>query len=322
MRDQLAVQHDVQRAAAGEAEPARLPEALAEQVLDHRERDALEQALRRGGDVDVRLGEHVARARRPEAIHHRLAEAPSVIALRAGRIDELAIHPQRLAVPGDQIREVDLVGVAVRRHAHHLVLAVVGREAQEVGDGRVEDAERRRALDLVELRDLSAAQAPEQTGGHLRRAVDRDQLAVVEAREEIGARRVREVVLDLAHVRARGVDSELPQRLVQLAQLAPAPAQALAQEASDRERGLLAEIALDVGQEVVSDRAQRPGVRDRRHVLGADSGLLQAEARALDGACVARVLAPAEALLLGGGDEHAVDHDRRARVVPRRAVES
>ena len=49
----------------------------------------------------------------------------------------------------DQLLDlVDVARLAVRRHAHHLVLALVDLEAEEGGEGAVEQAERVREADL------------------------------------------------------------------------------------------------------------------------------------------------------------------------------
>ena len=96
------------------------------------------------------------------------------------------------------------VRLAVRRHAHDLVLAVVHLEAEEGGEGRVEQAERVREARLLEQLDavLSAPSpqvalpTPSVAGGPLADAVDGQDRRLLERRAEEGAGGVRQVVLD------------------------------------------------------------------------------------------------------------------------------
>ena len=71
------------------------------------------------------------------------------------------IHVQRkgtvIILPHELPNFIDVAGCAIRRHAHHLVLALVDLEAEKCGEGAVEEAEGMRKVDLLGETDLIVA---------------------------------------------------------------------------------------------------------------------------------------------------------------------
>ena len=90
---------------------------------------------------------------------------------------------------------VGVLRLAVGRQAHQLVLARVDREAAEVGEGRVEQAQRVRKAQLVRERDAVAAADAEAGRGPFADAVEREDGRLVERRGKERAGGVRLVVL-------------------------------------------------------------------------------------------------------------------------------
>jgi hypothetical protein len=159
LAQELAVGDAVERHAAGEAEVAlaghraRPPRQLRDRFLRH--------LLDRAREVHLAAGD--ARLRRPrraaeeggEAVvgHHQAVEVAEVVHVEA----EGAVLAQVDQLAADGVGEARL---AVGREPHQLVLAGVDLEAGEVGEGRVEEPERVRELDLLEdLQPLALADA-------------------------------------------------------------------------------------------------------------------------------------------------------------------
>src|SRR5436190_13997927 len=90
---------------------------------------------------------------------------------------------------------VDVTGRAEGRHAHDLVLALVDLEAEERGERAVEEAERMGKPDLLQEPQLGAPAEAEARRRPLADAVDRQHGRRIEARAEVSAGGVGEVML-------------------------------------------------------------------------------------------------------------------------------
>ena len=178
--DDLLIQLDVQRAAAGKGQPAGLLEDVAEVILDHLQREILEQLLHARRVVDVRVVGDVAVAHRAEPVDQfrREVEAPAfsifllLVATEADHVGVVGVDDQLAVLEFRQPREVVFGRVAVGCHAHHLVFAVEHLEAEVFGECAVEAAERIRIVELLDLADLAVLADAEEGGCILALAID------------------------------------------------------------------------------------------------------------------------------------------------------
>ncbi len=285
----------------------------------HLEHDGLGHLLDGLGHVAVEGVEAlVLEGRVARRAAHDLLEGRREAVRRRPVVGEvLHVLPQRaVVVDADHLHDpVHVLGLAVGRHAHELVLALVDLEAAVGGEGAVEQADGVREAHLLEHLELRAAAHAHGGGGPLARAVEGEHRRLLEGRAVEARRRVAHVV-------------------VREQQLAPGDAQLLEDQAAYPElllhpgqHGLAEDLhAAREGREGREQQALEldEGLLVEHHVvdlLDRDARLAQAEGDGLLG--VARVvLAAGEALLLGRRDDHAVlDQRRRAVVVVEREAE-
>ncbi len=110
----------------------------------------------------------------------------------------LHVQPERAVLAQvDEVLEdlVEVLRLAVGRRAHHLVLGAVDLEAEVVGEGAVEQAERVREADLAQEFDLVAASHALGRGRPFADAVESQDRGFLEGRGQEGRRRVRLVML-------------------------------------------------------------------------------------------------------------------------------
>ncbi len=286
------VGHAVQRDAAGHRERA-LARALVQPAREV-EQDLLEALLHAAREVGVRLGPVLARAQpRREALEVDGRDAEAAV---AGGGHELAQLAEEARLP-------------VRGHGHHLVLVRRAAEAEVRGQLLVEQAERvRQALGGEDLQRAVGARVAGEVRGRLAAPVDDEHRAGLVGRGQVRRGGMGDVVADVAH--ARGVEPERGQEARGAAHVQGPQALPL------------------VGGDVVAlgGRERRiVGVADRVDLAGADAAALEAPGDRLLGQLPGRerdrglaVLAAAEALLLGGGDDLAVDDEGRGRIVEHR----
>ena len=202
------------------------------------------------------------------------------------------------------------VRVAVGREAHHLALVAVLREAEPLRDRGVEDPERVREEHAVEDLDPVAAPVRQHRRCEVAEAVDREDRGLVERRDEEGARHVGEVVLDVVEPGAQAGLLD-PDGLRQLAlDVARPSTRSRAARAGSRRSARGGASASPSrprfarGSRPMATWSRSPGARPAscRHQRGRE--------RRKAGA----VLDAVEPLLLGGGDELAVDDERRRGV--------
>jgi hypothetical protein len=77
-----------------------------------------------------------------------------------------------------------LFGIAVGRHAHHLVFAVEHLEAEVLGERAVQAAERIRIVELLDLVDLAVLAVAEKGRGVLALAVDAEDRCLLREAEQ------------------------------------------------------------------------------------------------------------------------------------------
>ena len=199
-----------------------------------------------------------------------------------GISEVIEIQPE--AAVGPQVEQVvvdllDVAGLAVRREAHQLVLAAVDLEAGVVREGRVQQAEGVREVDLLEQAQAIAAAEAEGAGRPLPHAVEGEDGGAGEGRGEERAGGVRLVVLgeeDPAGLAGAGL-AQLALDLGRDPQLLAQPDRHRLQERPqsprrDRERGL--EDALELGQGLVVEH-------HRVELARADAALGEAVAHGL-----------------------------------------
>ena len=305
----LAIAHTVEGDATGEAEM--LGPRLAVQGASEAEHHLLGDVLDGSGQVHLPLGQQRLR------LAGRGAEERVELAARHGEpgavVEVLHVEPEgavRLQVQQMIEDGVDVLRAPIGRQAHHLVLAGVDLEAEVVGEGRVEEADRVREGDLPERGQLAAVAEPGRRGGPLtdpihaqhRRGGERRRIEcrrrvgfVVLAEEEMGKRR------RLASV-GQGQQLLLQEALQEHLLLEPdrhgrheGPDAAR----GERQVGLQQALELDQGLVVEGDVAE---------IAESDPALAQAVAHRVDRESRI-VLLPGEALFLGGGDDLAVAHE-------------
>ena len=257
------------------------------------EDDLLQAGLHARCEVGVlRLPRAVGRAGLCEGAQvERLDHEPAVVG-RADRPPQL-VQKRRLPVGGE---------------GHHLVLVGRAHEAEVGGDLLVEQAEgvgqRLGGEDL----ELAVDPPPGQVRRLFAPPVEHEHARRRPRRGQMGRGGVGHVVGHESH--RRGIEA----------------GQGRAQEAG-RPLGVegaqaLPSIGRDVGVRLAGDERGVVGVGDGGDLVGRDPGLAQAPAGGLLGQLPGAVrhrplamLAPAEALLLGGGHDLAVDHQGRRGVV-------
>ncbi len=204
------------------------------------------------------------------------------------------------------------VAFAVGGEPHQLVLAGVHLEAGEVGEGRVEQAQRVREGDLaqepqaVPLADADRRRRP------LADAVERQDRRLLEGRGVEGARRVRLVVLGEVDL-LRLADAAAVQGILDLGR----DPQLLAQPQRQRHHGRAQPLRRhgQVGLEDAVELEQRLVVEDDPvEPSPFHSALGQAVAHGVGWEALVVLLA-GEPFLLGGGDDAPAVHQAGGRVV-------
>ena len=106
--------------------------------------------------------------------------------------------------PADEVahRPVEALGVPVGREAHDLPLTAPGPEAEVVGHRRVDEAEGVRQADRMQPINPGSTPPAEPRRDVLPGAVEREERRLVEGRHVEAARRVRQVMLDVAELEA------------------------------------------------------------------------------------------------------------------------
>ena len=304
---QAAVDHPRQGDAAGEAE--RLLAGALVEVTRRVQRRVLDGQLQRGGDVSV-------------ALQHRLTRSPGsaerVVEAAGQRREALAVvevglvEPERalVAESHDFAELAAETRLALRRDAHDAELVVLALEAEEVGDGRLQQAEAVRHLRHAEDLDLVAAADAERRRRDLAPPVHlEDRRALVRTGEE----RRRHVALVVRHDVEAPVTSaaqgfhrlQVAQRRVDL----------VVEDVVRAELGRLEE-ALAVPVEHLLAQTEPRVVRDGDVVDVAHVGAGEIQARLHGAAGVAAGVLLAREPALGRRSDHApVAHERCARVL-------
>ncbi len=286
-----------------------------------------EHRLQAGGHVVDLVGVGAAGlARGAEELHQPVGvEAADVgRALVPGHLDALADVAEELGAEGeaagrlqvDQLAElVEVAGLAVGRQAHHLALVAVLGEAEPLGDGGVDDAERVGVEDLALDLDVAVAPAAPHGGHEVAKTVQREHRGLVEGRGEEGAGQVSAVVLDgvLGGAQAAGRHAEGgAQRVVGLAQAGDV-AQAVLQRGEHALGAALRDAGGDVHGFLQQVRLGVAGEGDVVDVLRAHARHLQTGAGG-QGREAGAVLLAVEALLLDGRGELSIDEEGGAGV--------
>src|SRR5690606_9267316 len=105
-----------------------------------------------------------------------------------------------------------LAGIAIRRHAHDLELAVEHLETEELGDRAVQAAEGVRIEEFLDLVDLAVFAVTEEGRGVLALAVDpEDRGFLFETRAVVSAGDVSQVLLDRLDLDLTRIEAQLLQ---------------------------------------------------------------------------------------------------------------
>ncbi len=280
-------------------------------MVDHLQGQLLEQRLHARRVVDVRLVGDVAFALGTQPLDEFWREVETLallfVATQADDVGVIGVDHQLAVFKTGQAREIVFAGIAVRRHAHDLELAVEHLEAEELGDRAIEAAQGVRVEEFLDLVDLAVFAVAEEGGGVLTLAVDpEDRGLLLEARAVVGTGGVGQVVLhrlDLDLFRVEAQLLQAPDDLIAVALVATVAHQ-------DRVQGAVrgVPVALGVVPASLAEQADR-GKRNRDYVnVGRlDPGLLQAEFRRLVGHAVLCMFVAHETLFFSGGNQLAVD---------------
>ena len=263
---------------------------------------------------------------RPRQVHLPLREARLRLARRSAnqrlelaaghgqtvRVGEVfLVHPQAPIVANlDEVLfdQVDVLRLAIRRQAHHLVFAGVDPETGEVGERRIQQAQRVREAQLVQDLQIVAAAHSNRAGRPLADAVNRDHRGLLEGRREKCRRGVRFMVFA---EQDRALESLEPiGDVVRDPQLFTEPRRHRHQvrpPSARRHRGVGLEQALELDERLFVER-------NVIQLRDGEPGLLEAvgdRLRRKRGI----VLLAGEAFLLRRRDNAAVHHQARGRVV-------
>ena len=255
------------------------------------------------------LGEeqHLGRAWLAEKLRKLIVEG-----LVGGVREAEVIHVERertVSLLPDQLPHfVNVTRLAIGRHAHYFVFALVDLKAEECGERAVEQAEGMREIHLLAQFDVVAFADAPGPGHPFAHAVHREDCGLVKWRAQIRAGCVRHVVLGIKDAVAR--DFQVRRDLGADPQFVDHP----------RNHGLAEDfvgegIGLQHRHQDAVEFAEGLLVEDGViHVLALDPATLQAEPDGVGG--IAEVmLDAAEAFLLRGSDQFAVLQQSRSSVM-------
>ena len=221
----------------------------------------------------------------------------------------------------DATHLVQMQGLAVCRHAHHLVLVVIAHEPQVLGDGPVEETQRvRQGLPLQRV-DRLAMPVIERGGLQLCRAVDDQNRRIVKAAGVIGRGRVAQMVIECLELEVAPLAREVPlQRLPRQHHFAHACAPAAGKESRQVAPKLMRPVQASqallgvMHQALYQPTLSVPVIGHMRNVSELETSLSN---DAFDGTArkFRRVLFAREALFFGRRDHAAINHQRGAGVM-------
>ena len=301
------IRHAIQRHPAREAEI--LHSGIAVQRARHAQHDLLAHHLHRAREIHLALRQLRLRdARRPaeqlveRAVRHRQArEIVEVLLVERER----AVLAHRDQVPVDRLH---VLGLAVGRQTHHLVLARVHLEARVVRERGVQQPERIGPVQLFEQGDIVAASYAHGGGGPLPNAVHGENRGLFEGRRKKRTCRMRLVVLGVPDFPL--VSSQCPADVPLHKELLLHPQRTGHAERSEALRG-----DTQVGFENALELEQRLVVEaDVREVGGLDARRRETMGDGLTGKRGVSLLAT-EALFLRRGHDLAVGQQARRTVV-------
>ena len=203
-------------------------------------------------------------------------------------VGEIEPEPAARREPDERTHGADVVGSAVRRESHHLVLVAVSREPEVLGDRQIQETERVREVDALQHVEPVAAPDCERRAHEVPEAVDGADRGLRERGDEERARQVGRMMLDRVDPGAqRGrIDAEaardhLPHTAHAAGVPHPVPGEPQARPRPQREERLAREIRPRVpGDRDVVDL----GRRDPGHVETAPDRLGRESRPVLDAA--------------------------------------
>ena len=204
---------------------------------------------------------------------------------------------------------VDVLGLAIRRHAHDLVFALVHFESEERRERAVKQTERMRKLKMMRELDLVAGADAEGRRAPFADAVERQNRRVLEWTRKKRARRVALMMIDENNWRSGGSSDSVSNqpgkpRFFLEPQRHRHPKAA---EPARRERKIRLEQALELPQRLLIEG-------DVVEILGPETALLETIANGVQRKSRI-VLLPGEPLFLSGRHDVAIDDQRGCAVV-------
>ena len=278
----------------------------------------LVDGLRREGEIAVPiLDGSIATARRTERIDERRREQRTADRLAVGPLirDVVAVMTEVVQIEAE--RAVGMQGnqlfylvpatrIAVGGEPHQFVFVAVMREAEILGHGLVEDAERMRKQDTAFERKRRRVAIAPRRAGEIAEAVDGNDRRFAEGRWIKRRRQVSQVMLDVIDRAGERAARQRAQLLDQALDLRPV-AQPLQQQMRVRPAGRhVGELAEKIGAATAVDG-------DVRDVGQVELRLVQTIGNGA-GREAGPVLDPAKPLLLGCRHQRAVAHDAGSSV--------
>jgi hypothetical protein len=238
-------------------------------------------------------------------------------------VDESGVEPVADTVlgrgenPPDFALEV-FVRISIGSQTHDLVFPVIGLEPQILGEGGVEPAERVGHQVFVDRPDFIAPAGPQHGAVLIAGPVDRHTQGVIERRLQIGVERVH-VVVGQGIDRRHGDVAELVPPGSGMARLHGRPAEVVEHAPLPRlgpvvERPVLLHLREEAPHNAVAIGVAVPVDANGRHILRADSGLIEAELQGPQGIDPVGMLLPREAFLFGIGQYPAPLNNSDGRV--------
>ncbi|MCY1391860.1 hypothetical protein D9M71_67120 [compost metagenome] len=273
--------------------------------------------------MNIRLIGDVAFALGPQPLDQLGREVETLallfITAQANDVGVVGVDHQFAVFETGQAREVVFAGIAVRRHAHDLELAVEHLETEKLGDGAIQATQGVRVEEFLDLVDLAVFAVAKKGRGVFALAVDaEDRGLFLEPGAVIGTGSMGEVVLDRLDLDFLRVEAQLLQAEHDVLAVALVATVAHQDRVEGAVRGV--PVALGVVPARLAEQADR---RERNgyhiHVRRFDAGLLQAELRRFVGHAVLCMFVAYEALFFSGSDQFAVDVQGRGRIMAKGA---
>jgi hypothetical protein len=237
-----------------------------------------------------------------------------LVAAYTNAVDELGIDDKTALIPSNQITQIELLGVAVGRHPHHLEFAIQHLEPEKLGDRTVKAAQGIRGIKLLEPMDLTRAAVAEPCRAILAHAVHAHDRGVAITGKVIGAGGVSQMMFNGNKADAPMIDAHFFEHVEDGSGITSKPSVAIEQ----RHESAVGRIPMAHG--VVTAAGVEKGDRRKRvghhlNVRWLDARLFQTIPRRQLGLEAFRMFVAVKPLFVGCGDDLAINDEGGGRVM-------